>query len=326
MREWIIMQMLALPAAFILDMIFGDPHTGMHPICLIGNLIAMLDSALNKENVSRKRRIARGALTAAAVIVISTAFPLIIEIISFNINIWLFFAAETVMDYFVIAAKSLKKESMLVCAAMEAGDTEGARRAVSMIVGRDTKVLDKEGIIKATVETVAENSSDGVIAPVFYTALCGAAGGFFYKSVNTMDSMLGYINDRYEAFGKAAARLDDVLNYIPSRLSALFIIAAAKFTGLNAAGAWKIFRRDRMKHASPNSAQTESACAGALDVRLAGNAWYGGVLHEKPYIGDDIRPIEPEDIRKACRLMYAASAAAIVIFGTAAGFLKSFLF
>ena len=257
---------------------------------------------------------------------ISTAFPLIIEIISFNINIWLFFAAETVMDYFVIAAKSLKKESMLVCAAMEAGDTEGARRAVSMIVGRDTKVLDKEGIIKAAVETVAENSSDGVIAPVFYTALCGAAGGFFYKSVNTMDSMLGYINDRYEAFGKAAARLDDVLNYIPSRLSALFIIAAAKFTGLNAAGAWKIFRRDRMKHASPNSAQTESACAGALDVRLAGNAWYGGVLHEKPYIGDDIRPIEPEDIRKTCRLMYAASAAAIVIFGTAAGFLKSFLF
>ena len=320
------MQMLALPAAFILDMIFGDPHTGMHPICLIGNLIAILDSALNKENVSRKRRIARGALTAAAVIVISTAFPLIIEIISFNINIWLFFAAETVMDYFVIAAKSLKKESMLVCAAMEAGDTEGARRAVSMIVGRDTKVLDKEGIIKAAVETVAENSSDGVIAPVFYTALCGAAGGFFYKSVNTMDSMLGYINDRYEAFGKAAARLDDVLNYIPSRLSALFIIAAAKFTGLNAAGAWKIFRRDRMKHASPNSAQTESACAGALDVRLAGNAWYGGVLHEKPYIGDDIRPIEPEDIRKACRLMYAASAAAIVIFGTAAGLLKSFLF
>lgn len=326
MREWIIMQMLALPAAFILDMIFGDPHTGMHPICLIGNLIAILDSALNKENVSRKRRIARGALTAAAVIVISTAFPLIIEIISFNINIWLFFVAETVMDYFVIAAKSLKKESMLVCAAMEAGDTEGARRAVSMIVGRDTKVLDKEGIIKAAVETVAENSSDGVIAPVFYTALCGAAGGFFYKSVNTMDSMLGYINDRYEAFGKAAARLDDVLNYIPSRLSALFIIAAAKFTGLNAAGAWKIFRRDRMKHASPNSAQTESACAGALDVRLAGNAWYGGVLHEKPYIGDDIRSIEPEDIRKACRLMYAASAAAIVIFGTAAGFLKSFLF
>lgn len=326
MREWIIMQMLALPAAFILDMILGDPHNGMHPICLIGNLIAMLDSALNKENVSRKRRIARGALTAAAVIVISTAFPLIIEIISFNINIWLFFAAETVMDYFVIAAKSLKKESMLVCAAMEAGDTEGARRAVSMIVGRDTKVLDKEGIIKAAVETVAENSSDGVIAPVFYTALCGAAGGFFYKSVNTMDSMLGYINDRYEAFGKAAARLDDVLNYIPSRLSALFIIAAAKFTGLNAAGAWKIFRRDRMKHASPNSAQTESACAGALDVRLAGNAWYGGVLHEKPYIGDDIRPIEPEDIRKTCRLMYAASVAAIVIFGTAAGFLKSFLF
>ncbi|MCI6020898.1 MAG: adenosylcobinamide-phosphate synthase CbiB [Clostridia bacterium] len=326
MREWIIMQLLALPAAFILDMIFGDPHSRLHPICLIGNLIAMLDSALNKENISRNTKIVRGALTAVTVIVISTAVPLIIELICFNINIWLFFAAESVMDYFVIAAKSLKKESMLVCSAMEAGDTEGARHAVSMIVGRDTKVLDREGIIKAAVETVAENSSDGVIAPILYTALCGAAGGFFYKAVNTMDSMLGYVNDRYEAFGKAAARLDDVMNYIPSRLSALFIIAAAKFTGLNAAGAWKIFRRDRMKHASPNSAQTESACAGALDVRLAGNAWYGGVLHEKPYIGDDIRLIEPEDIRKACRLMYAASIAAIVIFGTAAGFLKSFLF
>ena len=326
MREWIIMQLLALPAAFILDMIFGDPHSRLHPICLIGNLIAMLDSALNKENISRNTKIVRGALTAVTVIVISTAVPLIIELICFNINIWLFFAAESVMDYFVIAAKSLKKESMLVCSAMEAGDTEGARHAVSMIVGRDTKVLDREGIIKAAVETVAENSSDGVIAPILYTALCGAAGGFFYKAVNTMDSMLGYVNDRYEAFGKASARLDDVMNYIPSRLSALFIIAAAKFTGLNAAGAWKIFRRDRMKHASPNSAQTESACAGALDVRLAGNAWYGGVLHEKPYIGDDIRLIEPEDIRKACRLMYAASIAAIVIFGTAAGFLKSFLF
>ncbi len=320
------MQMLALPAAFILDMIFGDPHSRLHPICLIGNLIAMLDSALNKENVSRNKKIVRGALTAVTVIVISTALPLIIEIICFNINIWLFFAAESAMDYFVIAAKSLKKESMLVCSAMEAGDTEGARHAVSMIVGRDTKVLDREGIIKATVETVAENSSDGVIAPILYTALCGAAGGFFYKAVNTMDSMLGYVNDRYEAFGKAAARLDDVMNYIPSRLSALFIIAAAKFTGLNAAGAWKIFRRDRMKHASPNSAQTESACAGALDVRLAGNAWYGGVLHEKPYIGDNIRSIEPEDIRRACRLMYVASVLAIAVFTTAAGFLKSLLF
>lgn len=320
------MQMLALPAAFILDMIFGDPHSRLHPICLIGNLIAMLDSALNKENVSRNKKIVRGALTAVTVIVISTAVPLIIEIICFNINIWLFFAAESAMDYFVIAAKSLKKESMLVCSAMEAGDTEGARHAVSMIVGRDTKVLDREGIIKAAVETVAENSSDGVIAPILYTALCGAAGGFFYKAVNTMDSMLGYVNDRYEAFGKAAARLDDVMNYIPSRLSALFIIAAAKFTGLNAAGAWKIFRRDRMKHASPNSAQTESACAGALDVRLSGNAWYGGVLHEKPYIGDNIRSIEPEDIRRACRLMYVASVIAIAVFTTAAGFLKSLLF
>lgn len=173
-----------------------------------------------------------------------------------------------------------------------------------MIVGRDTRSLDAEGITKAAVETVAENTSDGIIAPLCFLALGGTVGGFFYKAVNTMDSMIGYHNDRYENFGKAAAKLDDVVNFIPARLSALCMIVSAYLLRMDGAGAWKIFRRDRCQHKSPNSAQTEAACAGALGVQLAGNAWYFGVLHEKPTIGDALRPVEAEDIRRANRLMY----------------------
>ena len=182
-----------------------------------------------------------------------------------------------------------------------------------MIVGRDTAVLDRDGIIRAAVETVAENTSDGVTAPLFYMGLGGAVGAFFYKSVNTMDSMIGYKNEKYADIGWFAAKLDDVLNFIPSRLTALLMAAAAPVLGLDGRGALRIWRRDRRKHASPNSAQTESACAGALHVRLAGDAWYFGKLHKKPYIGDDDRPIEAEDIRRANRLMYAASVMMLVI-------------
>ncbi|MBQ8078735.1 MAG: cobalamin biosynthesis protein CobD, partial [Oscillospiraceae bacterium] len=179
--------------------------------------------------------------------------------------------------------------------------------AVSMIVGRDTAVLDEAGILRAAVETVAENTSDGVTAPLFYMAFGGAVGGLFYKAANTMDSMIGYRNETYAEIGRFTARLDDVLNYLPSRLTALLMIAACPCLGFDARQAWRIWRRDRRCHASPNSAQTESACAGALHLRLAGDAQYFGQVHHKPYIGDDDRPIEPEDIRRANRLMYAAS-------------------
>ena len=213
----------------------------------------------------------------------------------------------------MLAARCLCKESMKVCKAAKAGDTEEARKAVSMIVGRDTAVLDRDGIIRAAVETVAENTSDGVTAPLFYMGLGGAVGALFYKSVNTMDSMIGYRDEKYADIGRFAAKLDDVLNYIPSRLTALLMSAAAPVVGLDGRNALRIWRRDRRKHASPNSAQTESACAGALHVRLAGDAWYFGKLHKKPYIGDDDRPVEAEDIRRANRLMYAASVLMLVI-------------
>ena len=204
---------------------------------------------------------------------------------------------------------------MKVSHELEHGSIESARRAVSMIVGRDTQNLTEEGVTKAAVETVAENTSDGIIAPLFYMMIGGAVLGFAYKSVNTMDSMVGYVNDRYRYFGTAAAKLDDVLNYIPARLSAWLMIAGAWLIGMDGKNAKKIYLRDRRKHASPNSAQTEAVMAGALDIRLAGDAWYFGELHKKPFIGDPIRKVEMEDILRSHKLMYAGTVLSLVVFG-----------
>ena len=200
----------------------------------------------------------------------------------------------------------MKTESMKVYKQLSEHDLCGARKAVSMIVGRDTECLDEEGVAKAAIETVAENASDGVIAPMLYLALFGPVGGFFYKAVNTMDSMVGYKNDRYHAFGTAAAMLDDVVNFIPARISAMLMILSCCFLGneFDQKNAMKIFKRDRYQHASPNSAQTEAACAGALGIRLAGDASYFGRIVKKPYIGDPLRAVETEDIRRANRLLY----------------------
>lgn len=217
------------------------------------------------------------------------------------------------MSYQMLAACSLRRESMKVCKALEAGDVEQARTAVSMIVGRDTASLTEEGIAKAAVETVAENTSDGVIAPLFYMFLFGPVGAWVYKAINTMDSMLGYKNDKYRYFGTCAARVDDVVNFIPARLSAWLMVGAAGILGMDMAGAARIHLRDRRNHASPNSAQTESACAGALGLQLAGNAYYFGKLYEKPTIGDVKRQIEPKDIRRANRLMYGTAVLMVIV-------------
>ena len=208
------------------------------------------------------------------------------------------------MCWQILATKSLKDESMKVYMALESGDLEESRHAVSMIVGRDTARLDDAGVTRAAVETVAENTSDGVVAPMLFLALGGAPLGFFYKAVNTMDSMLGYVEPPYKNIGLIPAKMDDAANFLPSRLSALLMIAAGFLLGFDAKNGWRIFRRDRFNHASPNSAQTESVCAGLLGVRLAGDAWYHGVLHKKKYIGDDTRDITHRDILLACRLLY----------------------
>ena len=220
---------------------------------------------------------------------------------------------EMIMCYQLLAARSLRDESMKVYHELEHGSIESARRAVSMIVGRDTAALDDAGVTRAAVETVAENTSDGVVAPLLYLAIGGAPLGFFYKAVNTMDSMLGYVEPPYKDIGLVPAKADDIANYLPARISALLMLAAGGLLRMDVKNGWKMFRRDRYKHASPNSAQTESVCAGLLDVRLAGDAWYHGVLHKKEYIGDALRQIGHEDIPRACRLMYGTTLLALLL-------------
>ena len=253
---------------------------------------------------------------------VSTAVPALVLFLAAKLSIWLAFALEVFWSFQILAAKSLKTESMRVYEALKEGELEKARKAVSMIVGRDTERLTEEGVAKAAVETVAENSSDGVVAPLIFLAVGGPVLGFFYKSVNTLDSMVGYKNDRYLYFGRFSAKLDDVLNFIPARISGLLLVTASPLAGLDVKGAWRIFKRDRKNHASPNSAQTEAAAAGALGVQLAGDAWYFGKLYKKPTIGDALRPVGYEDIRRVNRLMYAAVCLALALAAAAAGILE----
>lgn len=297
--------------AFLLDILLGDPHGLWHPVQGIGKIIELFEKMLRKilhlrrerEEDKRKKQIAGGILVLL-VLISSVGVPALLlcgaEQISHSFRLLL----EIVMCYQLLAMKSLKTESMKVYDALCEGDVEKGRKAVSMIVGRDTEPLDEEGIVRAAVETVAENTSDGVIAPMIFMLAFGPLGGFFYKAVNTMDSMVGYKNDRYCYQGTAAAKLDDILNFIPARISAGIMILAAGMFRLDMKNAWKIYKRDRYQHASPNSAQTEAVCAGALQVQLAGDAYYFGKLYHKPTIGDPIRKIEIEDIRRANRLLY----------------------
>lgn len=303
----------AFIAGFVLDLLIGDPHFIPHPVRLIGSLISFCDKRLNCDagyNMSEKKlnliKYKRGMLLAFTVIFATFAISVIIIVAAYSINLYAGVIAEAVMTWQILATKCLRVESMRVYDALRTDGVDAGRRAVSMIVGRDTSVLDAAGVTRAAVETIAENTSDGVIAPMLYTAIGGPVLGFVYKAVNTMDSMLGYKNDKYMYFGRFAARLDDVVNFIPARISAYLMIAAAfiggrQFDGKNA---YHIFKRDRFNHASPNSAQTESVCAGALRVQLAGDAVYFGKLVKKKYIGDGLREIEYEDIKRANRLMY----------------------
>lgn len=313
-------RIIVIVAAFLLDMICGDPHWLWHPVQGIGLIIKYVEAFLrsvfriNAEREADKiRKRVAGVIMVILVIAISLVPVCLILYLAGRINRYVRLGVEIIICYQMLAARSLCVESMKVYCALRDGTIEDARTAVSMIVGRDTASLNEEGVTKAAVETVAENTSDGVIAPLFYMALFGVYGAFVYKAINTMDSMTGYKNDRYIYFGTCAAKLDDIVNFIPARLGALLMVAASYLTGLDGKGAWRIFKRDRYNHASPNSAQSEAVCAGALSVELAGDAYYFGKLYKKKTIGDHIRDICPEDIRRANKLMYVTSILMVVL-------------
>ena len=306
--------LIAVVTGFMLDLILGDPQWLYHPVRLVGKLITVIERIIRgcfPEN--RWGEFVGGALLTILVLGISAMVPWVILTMIYQWNTGAGCFVESIVCYQLFAAKSLRTESMKVYHELEKGDLAGARRAVSMIVGRDTAELTEEGITKAAVETIAENASDGVIAPMIYMMLGGATLGWAYKAINTMDSMVGYKNEKYQYFGTFAAKLDDVVNFIPSRLSAWAMIAVSFILGFDGKNAVKIYRRDNRNHASPNSAQTEAAAAGALDIQLAGNAHYFGKLYEKKTIGDPIREIEKEDIKRANRLLYGTAILSMVV-------------
>lgn len=307
--EWIAM---ALGAG--LDLIFGDPHGLWHPVQGIGSMIALFEKLYRKIfPKTKKGELLAGIILAASVLLATAVISAALILFLYRIHPMFGLCIETYYCYSILAARSLSQESMKVYQALKKEGLEAGRNAVSWIVGRDTQNLDEDGVVRAAVETVAENTSDGVIAPMFYMAIFGTVGGWIYKAANTMDSMVGYKNEKYLYFGRAAAKLDDYLNFLPSRLSAVFLLFASSFLGMDTANAYRIWKRDRFCHASPNSAQTEAVMAGALDVQLAGDAYYFGQLVKKPTIGDSVRDIVPEDIGKANRMMFVAAAAGFIV-------------
>ena len=306
------MTVWAVLGGFVLDALFGDPAWLPHPVVYMGKAISKLEKFLRP----RLPKTPQGELLGGAIVAfcLPVGTFLLTGLVCWGaarLHPLLGLAVQMFWCGQALAARGLVQESTNVYKELKKPDLPGARKAVSRIVGRDTAELTAEGVTKAAVETVAENASDGVIAPLLYMLIGGAPLALTYKAINTMDSMLGYKNEKYLYFGRVPAKLDDAANYLPSRLAALLWVAAAAFTHNDVKGAWKIWRRDRRRHASPNSAQTESACAGALGVQLAGPAYYFGQYYPKLTIGDALRPIEPEDILRANRMMYVASSFAL---------------
>ena len=307
---------LSVFAGFGLDCLLGDPLSRLHPVVLMGKLISLFEKQLRPRfpQTPPGERTA-GTIMALAVPLISAGAGLLLLYLAWRVHPWAYCAVSAFLCWQCFAARCLMTEAKKVVTCLEKEGLSAGRRQVGMLVGRDTDSLTEPQVVKAAVETVAENTSDGVVAPLFWMALFGAAGGLFYKAVNTMDSMVGYKNEKYLHFGRCAAKFDDAVNYVPARLSALAMIASAFLLGLDGKNAFRIWRRDRRNHASPNSAQTESACAGALRVQLGGSASYFGKLYEKPTIGDPVRPIERADVARAGQLMYGTSGLLLALYG-----------
>lgn len=299
---------------FILDLLLGDPYHFPHPVRAIGYLITKGEDFIRKLlGKTKKQQRLGGVLLVLLVVCVTVGCVLLILKVAYSIHYVVGLMVEVVLCYQALATKSLKDESMKVYDALKKHDLEGARYAVSMIVGRDTKTLTEEGIAKATIETIAENTSDGIIGPLFYLLIGGVPLGYAYKAINTLDSMIGYQNERYQYFGTFGAKLDDVVNYIPARLSAYIMMMASFICRFDCKRAYRVYKRDRYNHKSPNSAHTEAVCAGALGIQLAGDAYYFGKLVAKPTIGDVVRTVETEDIKQTNKLMYVTCILSLIL-------------
>jgi adenosylcobinamide-phosphate synthase len=289
--------LLAIALALVLDLLLGDPRWLPHPVRGIGAFIAFFDQRLNR---GRYRRV-RGIVTVAVVVGMVYGMTFLVVYISYSLS-WIFgVTVEAVLIFTAIATKSLQEAAWNVLIPLEHGDIEKARRELSMIVGRDTKNLDESEIVRACVETVAENTSDGITAPLFYAFIGGAPLALFYRAVNTCDSMLGYKNDTYREFGWASARLDDVVNYVPARLTAMVMVFV--HSGKRFCQCWRVLFRDARKTPSPNSGWPEAAMATLLGVQLGGTNTYNGIVSHRPMIGDPLVPLKKEHIRQAVRIM-----------------------
>ncbi len=310
---WIV---ISVAIGFVLDLCLGDPVWMPHPVVWIGKGITRSERILRKcfPKTSQMERVA-GVILAIVIPICSACLSLLLLFLLRKVSFWLWFVLHTFWSYQILATRCLTVESKKVCTILQTGDLPKARQQLSHLVGRETKELSEEEVAKACVETVAENTSDGVVAPLLYLMLGGVPLGFWYKAVNTLDSMVGYRNEKYQYFGTASARLDDIANFLPARLCALLMILSAWVVRLDGKAAWKIFRRDRLCHLSPNSAQTESVAAGALGLALGGSHVYFGKVVEKPVIGDDTRPAEPDDILRANRLLYCTSILTLLLLG-----------
>lgn len=301
---------------FLLDFIFGDPRWLPHPVAGMGKAISGMEKLLRRIFPSTpKGEFAAGVLLAVCIPLGSALFSVAVLYLAYRISFWLMFALHTFWAFQLPAARCLCQESKKVYHALQADCLTDARQQLSWLVGRETEHLSAEEVTKACVETVAENTTDGVTAPMLFLLIGGVPFGFFYKAVNTLDSMVGYQNERYLYFGRASAKLDDAVNFLPARISAWLMLFAAAILRESPRNALRIFRRDRKNHLSPNSAQTEAVAAGALGIQLGGTHVYFGKPVEKPTIGDETRPAEPGDILRTNQLMLLTGLLTAVIFG-----------
>jgi len=299
--------MITLTAGFFLDLLIGDPQNLLHPIRYIGKLIIFLEDKFKPYMVSKRIEFFLGILLWVITVFSSLLITLIILILLSKLHIAISIFVEIILCYYILAIKDLRDETKKVLDSLLEKDLRKSRKNLSMIVGRDTKNLDEESILKAAVETVAENISDGIIAPMLFIAVGGAPLGIAYKAANTLDSMVGYKSEKYLFLGKFSAIADDILNFIPSRISSLLMVLSSFLLRYNYKNSLKIYFRDRKKHLSPNAAQTESVAAGALNIRLGGPNYYHGNLVEKPYIGDNLKTIGVSDLLKTFKLMYVTA-------------------